>query len=431
MADPADIYRSLPIAHRADVVVIGGGPAGFGAAVAAAEEGADTLLIERWGFLGGTATAGGVNPFMRYMSGEVVVNAGVFGRVLEALDERGARGGRDISDRERRQFDPEVLKILLDEMALAAGARLLLHSFMVEAVASDGRVERAVIANKSGLQAVEADLFIDASGDADLAARAGAEFEMGRDEDGLCQPMSLFFRTAGVDTDRLPTYEQINELYRPEKAAGRIDNPRDDVHGAIFTTHPGEITHNATRILAHDGTDAVSLTDAELQGRRQIRELMTFFKDKVPGFENACIGSIAAQVGVRETRRVIGDYVLTRDDFEQAAKFEDAVARGCFSIDIHSPTGHGLYGQRMPEGDWYDIPYRCLTPKGVDNLLVAGRPISCDHYIHGSLRVMPIAMSTGEAAGVAAAMAAADDLTTRGVDVAALRERLRARGASV
>ncbi len=428
MAPLIGLYRELPASYRADVVVIGGGPAGFGAAVAAAEEGADTLLIERWGFLGGTATAGGVNPFMRYMSGDVQVNAGVFGRLLEALDDLCARAG---TDAERRQFDPEILKMLLDEMALSAGVRLLFHSFMVDAVADDGLVERAIIANKSGLQAVEAQMFVDASGDADLAARAGAEFEIGRDEDGLSQPMSLFFRTAGVDVDRLPTYEQINALYMPEKTAGRIDNPRDDVHRPIFTTHPGEITHNATRMLAHDGTDAASLTDAELQGRRQIRELMTFFKDKVPGFENAFLASIATQVGVRETRRVTGDYILTRGDFERASKFDDAVARGCFSIDIHSPTGHGLYAQRMPAGDWYEIPYRCLRPKGFDSLLVAGRPISCDHYIHGSLRVMPIAMSTGEAAGVAAAIAAGQGRKTREIDVAALRERLRARGASI
>jgi hypothetical protein len=428
MTDLVGTYRALPVSHTADVVVVGGGPAGFGAAVAAAEEGADTLLIERWGFLGGTATAGGVNPFMRYMSGDVQVNAGVFQRLLEALDERGARGG---TDAERRQFDPEVLKILLDEMILDAGARLLFHSFFVDAVAEDGTVERAVIANKSGLQAVEADIFIDTTGDADLAARAGADFEMGRGEDGLCQPMSLFFRTADVDTDRLPSYEEINELYLPEKEAGRIDNPRDDVHRAIFTTHDGEITHNATRILAHDGTDAASLTDAELQGRRQIEELMEFFTTKVPGFENAHLASIAVQIGVRETRRIIGDYTLVREDFEQASRFDDAVARGCFSIDIHSPTGHGLYGRRMPPGKWYDIPYRCLTPRGLDNLLVAGRPISCDHYIHGSLRVMPIAMSTGEAAGSAAAMAAADTVKTRQINVDALRNRLRARGASV
>ena len=428
MMNAQQAYSTLPLAESAQVLVVGGGPAGVCAAVAAAEEGADTLLVERYGFLGGMATAGMVNPFMRYMSGDVQVNAGLFQRILGMLDQRGGRSGEDSS---RRQFDPEILKLVLDELAQTAGVRLLLHAFLVDAVAQDGLIQRAVVAGKSGLQAIEADVFVDASGDADLAARAGADFEMGRPDDGLCQPMTLYFRMAGVDEDRLPDYEEINELYLEEKAAGRIHNPRDDVHRIIRTNHRGEVTFNTTRILGHDATDAVSMTEVELKARRQVEQLVRFLKERVTGFENAYLVSIASQTGVRESRRILGDYVLTGDDFAHAAKFDDAVARGCFSIDIHNPAGHGIYGQRMPEGDWYEIPYRCLTPCRLDNLLVAGRPISCDHLMHGSLRVMPIAMSTGEAAGVAAALCVQQGKPTRGIDVLRLQETLRRRGASV
>ncbi len=428
MMNAQQAYSTLPLAESAQVLVVGGGPAGVCAAVAAAEEGADTLLVERYGFLGGMATAGMVNPFMRYMSGDVQVNAGLFQRILGMLDQRGGRSGEDSS---RRQFDPEILKLVLDELAQTAGVRLLLHAFLVDAVAQDGLIQRAVVAGKSGLQAIEADVFVDASGDADLAARVGADFEMGRREDGLCQPMTLYFRMAGVDEDRLPSYEEIRELYLEEKTAGRIHNPRDDVHRIIRTNHRGEVTFNTTRILGHDATDAVSMTEVELKARRQVEQLVRFLKERVTGFEDAYLVSIASQTGVRESRRILGDYVLTGDDFAHAAKFDDAVARGCFSIDIHNPAGHGIYGQRMPEGDWYEIPYRCLTPCRLDNLLVAGRPISCDHLMHGSLRVMPIAMSTGEAAGVAAALCVQQGKPTRGIDVLRLQETLRRRGASV
>jgi glycine/D-amino acid oxidase-like deaminating enzyme len=418
----------IPCAASAEVIVIGGGPAGICAAVAAAEQGADTLLVERYGFLGGMATAGLICPFMSYTSGDVQVNAGLFQRILDMLDARGARGG---AEPDRAQFDPQVLKLVLDDLARDAGVRLLLHTMMVDAVAEEGRISQAVVAGKSGLQALEAGVYVDASGDGDLAARAGVRFEMGRPEDGLCQPMSLFFRMAGVDRERVPDIGKITELYRAQKAAGQIHNPRDEFHRIIPTTRPGEVTFNATRVLGHDGTDAWSLTDAEMQGRRQVQELVRFLLGHVPGFEHAYLVSIAPQTGVRETRRIMGDYVLSGDDFDRAAKFDDAVARGCFSIDIHNPTGTGIIGRHMPKGQWYDIPYRCLTPDGLDNLLVAGRPISCDHEMHGSVRVMPIAMCTGEAAGVAAALGAIGGTTTRQVDVQLLRRTLVQRGASL
>ncbi len=226
MADTT--FADLPVAARADVAVFGGGPAGICAATAAAEEGADVVLVERYGFLGGMATAGLVNPFMTYRREHVQVNAGLFERILQALS---AKGGRSTIEN-GRAFDPDIMKIVADDLTTGAGVRLLFHTFLVDAVADSDRVVRGIVADKSGLRAVEAGVFVDCTGDGDLAARAGAEFEKGRPEDGLCQPMTTYFRMANVDRDRMPPQQEINERYRAAKDSGEIDNPRDDVHRA-------------------------------------------------------------------------------------------------------------------------------------------------------------------------------------------------------
>ncbi|MFP3904671.1 MAG: FAD-dependent oxidoreductase [Armatimonadota bacterium] len=422
MADTT--FADLPVAARADVAVLGGGPAGICAATAAAEEGADVVLVERYGFLGGMATAGLVNPFMTYRREHVQVNAGLFERILQALS---AKGGR--SDTENgRAFDPDIMKIVADDLTTSAGVRLLFHTFLVDAVADGGRVMRGIVADKSGLRAVEADVFVDCTGDGDLAARAGTEFEKGRPEDGLCQPMTTYFRMANVDRDRMPPQQEINERYRAAKEAGEIENPRDDVHRAIPSTRDGEVVYNTTRVLNHDSTDAESLSEAELIGRRQVEQMVAFLKT-LPGFENADLVRIAPQIGVRESRRIMGDYVLRGDDVTTAAKFDDAVGHGCFSIDIHNPTGTGILAERVPEGDWYDIPYRCLYARGMENLLMAGRPISADFRAHGSVRCMPISACTGEAAGVAAAVCTRTKATTHDADVEEIRTILDRRHA--
>lgn len=422
MADRS--YADLPVAAKVDVAVFGGGPSGICAATAAAEEGADVALIERYGFLGGMATAGLVNPFMTYRREHAQVNAGLFERILQMLTDRG---GRPDPDRPR-YFDPDIMRLVADDMVIASGARILFHSFLVDAESDQRRLQRGIIADKSGLRSVEADIFVDCTGDADLAARSGADFEKGRPEDGRCQPMTTYFRMAGVDTDRMPAREDINALYMEAKEAGEIDNPRDDVHRAIPSTHEGEVVYNTTRILDHDATDPDSLSEAELIGRRQVEQMVQFLKT-LPGFEEAYLVRIAPQIGVRESRRVMGDYVLRGEDVTSAAKFDDAVAHGCFSIDIHNPAGTGILGARVPEGDWYDIPYRCLYSRSLENVLVAGRPISADHRAHGSVRCMPISACTGEAAGVAAAVCAQTGSATGDADVDEIRAILDRRGA--
>lgn len=425
MAGAIDFDR-LPVAARADVVVVGGGPGGLGAAIAAAEEGAGVLLIERYGFLGGMATAGMVNPFMPWFAGQEPIVRGVFERLLGRLREMGALGG----PRGKHCFDYELLKILADRMVGEVGVRLRLHSFLIGVDAAGGRVRRLAVAGKSGLEAVEGKLFIDSTGDGDLCAWAGCRVEKGRAQDGLCQPMTLNFRMGGVDIDAMPERAQINALYDAAKERGEIDNPRENVL-FFFTTREGEVHFNTTRVVMLDGTDAAALTEAELTGRRQVAQMVRFLVAQVPGFERAYLQAMGTQIGVRETRRVIGDHVLTTDEVLSAAKFPDGIARGSYGVDIHNPAGTGTEIHHLPPGEAYDIPYRCLTPLGFDNLLVAARCISCDHGAHSSLRIMPIVMAVGEAAGVAAAQAVAQGVTTREVDVAALRARLVARGASL
>ena len=370
------------MADRAEVVVVGGGPGGLGAAIAAAEEGADVLLIERYGFLGGMATAGMVNPFMPWFAGGEPIVRGVFERLLARLTEMGALGG---PHRTTHCFDYEQLKILADRMVAEAGVRLRLHSFLADVEAADGRVRRIAVAGKSGLEAVEGDLFIDSTGDGDLCAWAGCRVEKGRPEDGLCQPMALNFRMGGVDIEAMPERAEINAATTPPRSAGGRQPARE--RAVLLHTREDEVHFNTTRVVMLDGTDSEALTEAELTGRRQVAQMVDFLVAHLPGFESAFLLSMGPQIGIRETRRVIGDHVLTTDEVLAAAKFEDGIARGSYGVDIHNPAGTGTEIRHLPPGEAYDIPYRCLTPLGFDNLLVAARCISSDHGAHSSLRI--------------------------------------------
>ncbi len=418
---------SAPVSLNAEVMVCGGGPAGLCAAVAAAQEGADTLLIERYGFLGGMATAGLVNPFMAYYTGGEQIIEGLFQQIIDRLDAAGGWTHRR-DEWARDAFDPEIMKLVAQDMAEEAGVRLRLHTMVVDAATSDGYLEYIILTSKSGSERAEATIFIDATGDGDLAARAGVPYEQGRPEDGLSQPMTLMFRMAGVDEDRMPPREEINALYDQAKAAGDIDNPRENVLW-FYTTRRGEIHFNTTRVIRRDGTSAADLTAAELEARRQVKQIVNFLTEKVPGFSKAYLSATGTQIGVRESRRILGEYVLTAEDVLGARKFADGIARGCYDIDIHNPSGTGTVIKRLPAGESYDIPYRCLCPRGFDNLLVAGRPISATHQAHSSVRIMPIAAAVGEAAGTAAAMCIAQQQTVTKIDIAALRERLVQHGA--
>ncbi len=418
-------FDALDVAAEAEVVVVGGGPGGLCAAVAAAEEGADTLLIERYGFLGGMATAGLVNPFMTWMAGGQPIIRGLFERITQRLDDYGGWGG----PKQPSAFDDELFKFVAEDLCEEAGVRLQLHTMLADVEVADGRVQRIATLSKSGLRQVCGELFIDGTGDGDLAAWAGAEVKIGREEDGHCQPMTLCFRMMNVDLDRMPSRAEINALYDAAKERGEIDNPRENVL-KFFTTHDREVHFNTTRVVMHDATNAEDMTDAELVGRRQVRQMVRFLRDEVAGFEEAWLEEMAPQIGIRESRRVMGDHVLSVDEVLEARKFDDGIARGSYGVDIHNPAGTGTDIRHLPPGEAYDIPYRCITPRGFDNMLIAARCISCDHAAHSSMRVMPIVMAIGEAAGCAAQMAL-EGGDVRGVDTQALRGKLVGRGASI
>ncbi len=412
-----------------EVVVVGGGTSGIAAAVASARNGADTLLIERYGFLGGTMTAGLINPFMSFHSGGKQVIKGIFQEILDRLKDYGGY------DERTRAFDAEVMKIVADDMIKEAEVKLLLHTYVTDVVMERNIIRGVEIFNKSGRQIVFGRVIVDATGDGDIAVMAGAPYEKGRKEDGLMQPMTLCFRMGGVDVNRMPPLEEINRLFEEAKSEGKITFPRRRV--LYFpTTRKGEIHFNTTRIIKVDGTKAEDLTYAEMEGRRQMIELIKFLKERVPGFENSYLLMSGAQIGVRETRRIIGEYIMTGDDIIEARKFDDAIARGSYWIDIHNPAGEGFEdnpysGKSPPPGDYYEIPYRCLIPKKVDNLLIAGRCISSTHEAQAAIRVIPIVVAIGQAAGTAAALSAKLKVTPRELDVSKLQETLRNQGAFI
>jgi len=430
--------RTTPVAFDVDVCVVGGGPAGIGAAVAAARLGVSTLLIERYGFLGGMATAGLVNPFMNYHVDDEPIIAGVFRDWVDGMRRRN--GYLDAGRCGRNIFDTEAAVASAFELCRVAGVQMLLHSFLDRALTEGRQITHLITAGKTRL-ATQARMFVDCTGDGDLAALAGAPFEIGRETDHATQPMSLCFNMKGVDWSQLPTSEDesdlrdrrrahMQELYDRAKAAGRIECPR---HNVLFFScvQDDEIHFNTTRVVGRDATDSLDLTAAELEGRRQAEQFASWLQDEVPGFANAYLSVTAAQIGIRESRRVKGLYELTEDDVLSCRKFADGIARANYAIDIHNPTGSGTEIKRLPPDDWYEIPYRCLVPQNMRNLLVAGRCISADHVAHSSLRVMPIAAAVGEAAGTAAAMAVRQNTAPAELDTTALIRQLIEQGQSL
>ncbi|NMB45043.1 MAG: FAD-dependent oxidoreductase [Firmicutes bacterium] len=407
-----------------DVLVVGGGPGGIAAAVGAARGGADVLLIERYGFLGGGATAMLVNPFMTYYAGDKQIVLGVFQDMLDELTKMEAYG----TEREPWAFDTEAFKIAAERLCLEAGVELLYHVFLADAAVRDGKIQSITIATKDGLKELSAKVFVDSTGDGDLSYFAGALIEKGRKEDGLAQPMTLNFRMANVDIERIPAKREMTDAYVKAKAEGIIQCPREDIL-YFFAAQPGVVHFNQTRVVKHDATEPQSMTMAEIEARRQAWEIAHWMIDSIPGFEQAYLQQTAAQLGVRESRRVIGDYLLTAEELLEACKFDDVIACGSYPVDIHNPAGEGTVIKTVPSGTWYDIPYRCLTPKGLDNLLIGGRCISTTHESHSAIRVIPIVFAIGQAAGVAASLAAQTEAAARNVPDSDVQRELIRQGA--
>lgn len=422
--------QKVPLTIKAQVIVIGGGPGGIGAAVAAARNGADTVLIERYGCLGGMASVGEVFPFMSNHLDGKTLDKPVYVDWVDAMrkyqpDYDGKRD-EDV-ETSRSSYSKDEAMLAAEDLCLEAGVRLVYHHNLFDTIVKDGKITAAVLFSKSGLTAAKADVFIDCTGDGDLAAKAGCECEYGNDED-LCQPMTLCFKVSGVDADRMPDRARISALYDIAKEKGEMQCPREDV--LWFTTPQKDIIHfNTTRVIKKSALNGIELSDAEIEARKQLRQYLAFFKKDVSGFENCRIHSIAHHIGVRESRRVVGIDYIGVEAFEKAQKYPDAIARVRYPIDIHSPSGSGTIIKHLAENDWYEIPYGCIVAKDVSNLLVGGRPISVDHALHSSMRVMPPACSVGQAAGVAAAMSVEQDISPKKLDGVKVREKLKEMGA--
>ena len=413
-----------------DIVVVGGGFAGSAAAIAAARNGCSVLLVERGNSLGGAASNGLVNPFMPNHTklGEdteaTELSQGLFAEIVERLKEMDAI-------RKSRIFHEEYLKLILNRMALEANVNLLYHSHLIDVNKNDGRIDSIIVANKSGRMEIFADYFVDATGDADLAVMSGCPWRLGRENDNLCQPMTLSFRVANVDMEKYKTARHtITPLYNEMQKKGKIKNVREDV--LIFDNIIDGVLHfNSTRVVKRNPVDAFDLTKAEIEAREQVFELFEFMKNNIDGFQNAQLLMTASAIGVRESRMIDGEYVLTADDLVSCRKFEDSIAVGNYDIDIHNPEGSGTSHYYFPEGQYYSIPYRSLIPKNVDNLLVAGRCISATHEAQASIRIMPIVCCLGEAAGEAVSIASENKISVREVDIAKLREKLIKNGAMI
>ena len=445
--------RRIPVAHETDVLIVGGGIAGVMAAIASGRSGARTLLVERFGSLGGTGTAAMMNLFY-------VPYAASRGLVRDLFDRLIARGGAIPG--EFVVYDPELYKVTALEMLREARADILLHTLVSDVIMDGRRVRGIIVENKSGRQAITSRVAVDASGDADVAARAGAAHIKGRESDGKMRPMTLIFRMGGVDVPRLVEYVRAHpEDFSPDPLQCMLDVEHHMIRvfgffklveeakakGELWPEcyyfrvesvlpERGVLTVNATRVYGVDGTRAEDLSRAEIETRHQMIQLAAFARAYIPGFAHSFILDSASTIGVRETRRIRGEYVMTEDDILAGRRYDDVVGVDANQQNPRQQGGHPPDGKEGGPQDIearelvarmfvYEIPYRSLVPKDVQGLLVAGRCISVDHHGDVYTRNQGTAMASGVAAGAAAALAVRAGVTPRDVDIRALQAKLR------
>ena len=445
--------QELPVYRSVDVVVVGAGPAGIGAAVAAARNGAKTLVFEAHGCIGGMGTSGMVSPFMTSYDApcENMIIRGVFeelvNRMVEiggAVDPIAVRNEQPyasyfhIGHNNVTPFDPHAFKLIGMRMLRESGAELLLQTQFVNVIKDGDRITGVVINNKDGLSVIEAKIVIDCSGDADVAARAGVNYIMGNEEDGNLQPASMFMRIADADMDVVNAHmaehsDEIRPFFGPfswiiKEFPEDWDNfPRGEI--CIFAdVTPGEFSINCSRILDIDATKAEHVTRATMIGQEQCQHIFQFMKKHAPGFENSRIIATADAIGIRETRHIEGEYKLTGDEVAACKVHEDAIACMATNMDTHNKDNPGGSFFIPKNGPFFTVPYLCLVPKGISNLLVAGRAISADAIAGSAIRMMPSCMAFGQAAGTAAAMCAAQGIAPKNVDVQVLRKTLVEQG---
>jgi len=419
--------RRTPVVSDVDVLVVGGGPAGVAAALAAARCGAKTLCLERHGMLGGVWTAGLLNPLF-----DTQGKGWLIAELIARLTARQAWKPWKWT----HTFDVETMKLVLEEMLGEAGAEWWYYSYVADTIVEDGRVRGVVVEGKSGREAVLAKVVIDASGDGDVAARGGAAYELGRATDGLCQPMTLMFEIDGAAD--FPEQQNAGDLYDQLTAAmqrsGLVQLPfgrAKNVPWIIHNARMGTASVQATHVYRVSGIDTRDLTRATVAARRQADELIRLLRE-VPGLKDVRLTQTAPAIGVREARRICGHYRLSAADIAEGRRFADAITFGTFPLDVHEVNpDEPARSARIHATQPYEIPYRAILPQGLEGLLVAGRCLSGSHEAHASYRVTGICMGTGQAAGLAAALAAAENALPSALAGERIRDALAARGAGL
>ena len=429
--------KQYPSAY--DVIVAGGGPAGIAAAVSAARAGAKTALIERYGILGGMLTSGHVQPILGYAQGRTM-----YDEIVELLTEGHedmpkmvTRNGKEIG------FDLEEAKYRLLKLCVDSGVYVYLQTVVADVIKEENRITGLKICTPMGLQTLHASVVVDATGDGFVAALAGVPFEMGRASDGKCQPVTMEFTVdhvdesigitawGGSDPVTLPDGTKYSEACKAANARGELPENVTIVR-LHRTANPGERNVNATQVNGRNSLTVEGIVESELLLRQQVQPIMEFLRKTAPGFANAKVKSSASTLGVRETRRFVGEYVLSDSDVEVGARFADVVVhKAWFLIDIHNPAGGGQAEKRSQPAIPYDIPYRSLVPLEIDGLLLSGRNISGTHRAHASYRVMGVAMATGQAAGTAAALSAKEGCVPRKLDYRKVQQALGEYGAQL
>ncbi|AIQ54084.1 FAD-dependent oxidoreductase [Paenibacillus sp. FSL R7-0331] len=424
----------IPVTREVDVLVIGGGASGIAAAIAAARGGATTMLVEQRGFLGGMGTVALVPAFCPFTDKQKPIVRGLglqlMEQMKEACDPAFRKEYQDMLD--WVPIDPEVLKRVYDDAVLESGVTPLYHTFVYDVVLSPDRktVEGVIVVNKTGRSFISCRYIIDCTGDGDIAALAGVPFQKGGEE-GELQPGSMCYLLANVDRPKFSRFleesgdtGQLHTTVELAIAEGALPEGRKSISGLAWVSDY-LVGVNFGHVFGIDGTLAEDLTRGAIEGRRTAERQLQFFRRYVPGFENAHMVASGEQLGIRETRRIEGDYILTVDDFITARSFPDDIARNAYYIDIHLANSKSdMTFNHLPPGVSHGVPYRIMLPVGIDNLWVAGRSVSSDRAVQGSLRVMPNCFSMGQAAGTAAVLALQGSTGSRGISVAELQRRL-------
>lgn len=412
-----------------DIAVVGGGLTGVAAAVSAARLGRSVTIIEESGCFGGAMSNCLVYPFMIYWTKckeeRKYLSAGIFTEMNKRQKEYNPSA-------DHCNFSPEIFKFVFDDMIEEAGVDYLFHAMLCGVKTEKNKITSASFATKSGITEIEADYFIDATGDGDLFAFAGCDYSLGRPEDSKCQPMTTCFRLGNVDEDIFDGNElkRLQGEYKRLKAENKIKNPREDI--LIFRKLGKGIIHfNTTRVINHNPINPMERSTAEVEARRQIKEMVDFLKSSSVAFRDSVLINTAVSIGIRESRMLKGKYTLTGEDIVACKKFDDRIALGNYDIDIHNPDGSGTSHYYFKEGEYYSIPFGSLISEQYVNLLVGGRCISADHQAQASVRIMPICATTGEAAGTAAGVMAADGTFTDNADIAKIQDVLRKNGAAI